>query len=316
MNKFLFFFLTLALFFAACSHKGSNVKDNDKSDINNGPVIQTDDIITDNEATDFIVNELVIPIGDGIIPNAVTDIDGNTYKAVKLGDQIWMAENLKTKRYADGTSIYAGANESSSEDVGYWYYPDGRESNMSTYGLWYNWKAVVRNNVDTTNCHYRDTISQYGFHHRIYCNQSDIQGICPNGWHVPSAAEWAQLTDYVSSQGQYVCGDDRRNIAKALASTTSWKNRDYGKYAIGHDKVLNNSTGFEALPCSPSGEEATFWSSTIIVEFYHIPASGELVLVPRIYCPTIYYYSTDVKMSTVINMSDANPVRCILDKNH
>lgn len=299
MNKFLFVFMTLALCIAACSHNDNNVKNQDENDIK---------------------NELVIPTDDGIIPNAVTDIDGNTYKAVKLGDQIWMAENLKTKRYADGTSIYAGANESESEDVGYWYYPDGQVSNMSTYGLHYNWKAVVRNNPDTTNCNYRDIINKSddwrdkdgGIYsnttYRIYSNPVDIQGVCPNGWHVPSDDEWTQLTDYVSSQSQYVCGDDRRNIAKALASTTNWEN--FGdKCDVGHDKVLNNSTGFEALPYSPSENgNVYFWSSTIVM------AGKQQAVRTRIRCPHICCAYSHVEKSSEV-LFEAYPVRCIRNNN-
>lgn len=280
MNKFLFVFMTLALCIAACSHNDRNVKIQDENDSN---------------------NELVIPTGDGIIPNAVTDIDGNTYKAVKLGDQIWMAENLKTKRYADGTSIYAGAGESESDDVGYWYYPDDQESDMSTYGLHYNWKAVVRN-LDTVNCSYKDSISRMG-KWRIYRNLNDIQGICPNGWHVPSDAEWTQLTNYVSSQDKYVCGDDRKNIAKALASTTNWAKSE-GKCEVGHDKVLNNSTGFNAMPGGSKWSfSVKFWSSTSLLSPW-----GTMYA----FCRDITAWNPNVEKCS---HSGIYPVRCISDNN-
>lgn len=285
MNKFLFVFMTLALCIAACSHNDNNVKTQDENDSN---------------------NELVIPTGDGIIPNAVTDIDGNTYKAVKLGDQIWMAENLKTKRYADGASIYAGANESESEDVGYWYYPDDQASNMSTYGLCYNWKAVVRN-IDTTNCSHRDSIykNHYGAvtKYRIYNPSSDVQGICPNGWHVPSDAEWTQLTNYVSSQDKYVCGDDRKNIAKALASTTNW-GKSGGKCEVGHDKVLNNLTGFNAMPLGSKWSfSVKFWSSTSLLSPW-----GRMYA----FCREIIAWEPNVEKDSHCGI---NPVRCIRDNN-
>ena len=74
----------------------------------------------------------------------------------------------------------------------------------ATYGLLYNWKAVTRNSSSSSS------------------NPSNVQGICPTGWHVPSDAEWTQLTNYVSSQSEYVCGNDEENIAKVLASTTGW----------------------------------------------------------------------------------------------
>ena len=128
----------------------------------------------------------------------VTDIDGNEYKTVKLGNQVWMAENLRTTRYADGTPIPLGTE--ASLDVAYRYYPNYNRANVSKYGYLYNWAAVMNGSASSE------------------ANPSGVQGICPDGWHVPSDAEWTELTNYVSSQSQYVCGDDTNYIAKALAS--------------------------------------------------------------------------------------------------
>ena len=157
----------------------------------------------------------------------LTDRDGNTYNTVLIGQQCWMKENLRTTKYADGTSISQG--NSVSYDVGYWYYPDNSSSNKPTYGLLYNWKAVMRNSSSSS------------------ANPSGVQGICPTGWHVPSDAEFTQLTDYVSSQSQCVCGSDNRYIAKALASTTGWSNYS-GDCTVGNTPSSNNVTGFSALP--------------------------------------------------------------------
>ena len=71
------------------------------------------------------------PVTDGP-SQPVTDIDGNVYKTVKLGNQVWMAENLRTTRYADGTPIPLGTE--SSYDVAYRYYPDDNSANVYDYG--------------------------------------------------------------------------------------------------------------------------------------------------------------------------------------
>lgn len=100
-------------------------------------------------------------------------------------------------------------------------------------------------------------------------NPSGVQGICPNGWHVPSDAEWTQLTDYVSRQSQYVCGIYSSYIAKALADTTGW-NTYSGTCAVGNTPSSNNATGFSALPAGyfdyssyfGFANYASFWSST------------------------------------------------------
>ena len=183
-----------------------------------------------------------------VIPNAVTDIDGNSYDALQIGKQCWMKENLRTTRYANGTPISQGNGTSTT--TAYWYYPDNNPSNKPTYGLLYNWKAVMGSSSSSS------------------ANPSGVQGICPDGWHVPSDAEWTQLTDYVGSQSQYVCGSDNRYIAKALAGTTGWHSCTY-VYAVGNTPSQNNATGFSALPAGSYrsdylyfGEYAVLWGAT------------------------------------------------------
>ena len=179
----------------------------------------------------------------------VTDIDGNVYNTVQIGAQCWMKENLRTTRYADNTEIPAGDVASYIEP--YHYAPNNDESNVPTYGYLYNWAAVMHG-ASSSNA-----------------NPSGVQGICPNGWHVPSDAEWTQLTDYVSSQDEYVCGSDNTNIAKALAATTGWI-IDNGNCVVGNDQSSNNITGFNALSaghfygvdCINFTEDARFWCTT------------------------------------------------------
>ena len=180
--------------------------------------------------------------------NTITDRDGNTYNTVLIGTQCWMKQNLKTTKYADGTSISQGG--STSTTTACWYYPNSNSSHKPTYGLLYNWRAVMRNSSSSSS------------------NPSRVQGICPTGWHVPSDAEWTQLTDYVSSQSEYVCGSDNTYIAKALAGTTGWSSYT-STCAVGNTPSQNNSTGFSALPAGSYsgsyynfGDLAFFWSAT------------------------------------------------------
>ena len=177
-----------------------------------------------------------------------SDIDGNTYQTLQLGNQCWMKENLRTTHYADGTSIALGS--STNTTTAYRYYPNDDANNVPTYGYLYNWPAVMHGASSSAN------------------TPSGVQGICPNGWHVPSAAEWTQLTNYVSGQSQYVCGNDNTNIAKALASIIGWNNSS-NECAVGNTTANNNATGFSALPAGPFngnyndfGNHAYFWSAT------------------------------------------------------
>ena len=184
----------------------------------------------------------------------VTDYDGNVYQTVQIGNQCWMKENLRTTRYANGTSIALGS--STSTTTAYRYYPDNNSSNVSTYGYLYNWAAVMNDAGSSA------------------FNPSGVQGICPTGWHVPSDAEWTQLTDYVGSQNAYLCGNDSSYITKALVATIGW-NISTVTCAAGNNLNVNNVTGFSALPAgyyhyngnySSFSNIADFWSSTENVE--------------------------------------------------
>lgn len=188
-----------------------------------------------------------------VIPKAVTDVDGNTYDAVQIGKQIWMAENMKTTRYADGVSIPKGQAGSLSFSTPFRYAPHSNEALVQDFGYLYNWFAVTRG----------ATVSDQ--------SQNHIQGICPNGWHVPTNSEWVDLTNYVSKKSQYLCSDNDRNIAKALASTSNWKDCSWLSCAVGNESYTNNATGFSALPAGnygygnsdDFGSFAYFWSASV-----------------------------------------------------
>ena len=183
---------------------------------------------------------------------SVTDYDGNVYNTIVLGSQCWMKENLRSSHYSDGTAISPGSDDSLSTSTPYFYICHASAS----YGNMYNWSAVKGpSSVSANN-----------------------QGVCPTGWHVPSDAEWTQLTDYVSSQSLYLCSGNSENIAKALASTTGWNSysTNTNTCSPGKTPADNNATGFSILPASYyfystsshsvsyilPGESAHFWSAT------------------------------------------------------
>lgn len=209
---------------------------------------------------ELVAGSSVIPIGQKVIllQKAVTDYDGNVYNAVQVGDQIWMVDNLCTTHYADGTSIQQGVRRTSTN--GYYYYPDSKSFDRATHGLLYNWRAVMRNASSSNSI------------------PSGVQGICPYGWHVPSDAEWTQLTNYVSSQSKYVCDNSsdntNANIAKSLASATGWNGSNI-TCTVGNYAIENNATGFSAFPAGyyggkydDLGSNAYFWSTTDFADDY------------------------------------------------
>ena len=190
----------------------------------------------------------------------VTDYDGNVYNTVQIGAQCWMKENLKTTHYYDGTFI----------PIGYRFFPENDSSYVDTYGCLYKWVAVMNGDSSSTSV------------------PSNVQGICPMGWHVPSGAEWTVLKDYLGTQTECHCGHNSTRIAKSLASSTGWwPSTDY--CTPGYLPMYNNASGFSAVPAGHIynnganyewiGDEAFFWSATAddsmdgIAEYLKIMAS-------------------------------------------
>jgi uncharacterized protein (TIGR02145 family) len=108
---------------------------------------------------------------------SVSDIDGNTYKTIQIGTQVWMAENLRTTKYRNNTPItnITDNTQWQNNTTGAWSYYNNDATKNNPYGKLYNWYAVVNSN-----------------------------GICPTGWHVPSDAEWTTLTTFLG--GETVAG--------------------------------------------------------------------------------------------------------------
>lgn len=270
MKKIILFICVSAFVFSSC------IKEEDKTP-------QTPDTPPQEDLTMQIH---VYPSTAQVVANALTDIDGNVYDAVQIGEQLWMAENLRATHYADGTEIPLG--DSTILGVAYRYLPNGSEDNVGTCGYLYNYAAAVENGTSG--------------------GATVMQGVCPEGWHVPSDAEWTQLTDYVSSQSDFVVGNDPQFIAKALASTTGWRSSN-NAYAVGNDKNLNNATGFSTLPAGSFYNNvytyfnytANFWTST------EVNATSAWIR-------SLYYGNPKVlRYGYSGNKSGAYSVRCLQD---
>ena len=174
----------------------------------------------------------------------VTDINGNVYKTVKIGTQVWMKENLKTTKYRNGniigTTTPATLDISDQSTPKYQWSYDGNESNVVTYGRLYTWYTIT-----------------------------DSRGVCPTGWHVPTDAEWTTLTNFLTNNGYGYQGSGS-DIAKSMAVTSGWKiSTTAGQ--VGYDQVSNNSSGFTAFPTgfyyyngtfSYMGNAGFLWSSS------------------------------------------------------
>jgi uncharacterized protein (TIGR02145 family)/uncharacterized repeat protein (TIGR02543 family) len=152
----------------------------------------------------------------------VKDADGNVYNTVTIGNQTWMAENLRTTKYSSGKSITNVTNSTDwtnfGSTPGYCYYKNtANADSMKKFGALYNWYATD-------------------------------SGILITGWHVPNTTEWETLQNYLIANGyNYDDTKDSNKIAKSMAATTDWaSNTTTG--AIGNDLSKNNKSGFSAFP--------------------------------------------------------------------
>ena len=150
------------------------------------------------------------------------------------------------------------------------YYADGTPSTMGKYGLLYNWNAAL----DVYNEAFEETSDNEEDSNAVNIIFSGHRrGICPAGWHVPTLSEWQQLTNYVSTQSQFICGSDNTYIAKALAAPSVW-NSGTGTNSCAPDinQTANNATGFSIVPADKYpyeglvGCHAHLWSVSQVEE--------------------------------------------------
>ena len=150
--------------------------------------------------------------------------DGNTYATVSIGNQCWMAENLRYDVPGNNTDT---ANSASS----------------TTYGRLYDW-ATVMNGATTSSS-----------------NPSGVQGICPSGWHLPSDAEWNELEMALGMPAVDTANTGWRGThGTGMKSTTGWNNSGNGTNASGFNAFPAGyyySGSFNYL-----GDYTNFWSST------------------------------------------------------
>jgi uncharacterized protein (TIGR02145 family) len=202
------------------------------------------------EIEDGIDNDCDGEIDEGFnASGTVTDQDGNSYDYLTYGNQVWTVDNAEMVTYRDGTEIpqVTDPTQWSNLTTGAWAYYD----NDPTKPRLYNWYAVA------------------GIHDTD--PNTPNKEFAPEGWHVPTDAEWTTLEEYLIASGYNYDGTTTGNkIGKAMASNTGW-NSSTNTGAIGNDQSLNNSSDFNAFPEGnrdsngsfyDEGNYAIFWSST------------------------------------------------------
>ncbi|MBQ7550376.1 MAG: hypothetical protein IJT04_02470 [Bacteroidales bacterium] len=175
----------------------------------------------------------------------VMDIDRNIYNTVQIGTQCWTKENARATHYSfkDGGVNQPVDDGAPAELVSHRYLMayDNNEENIAMYGYLYNWTAATYGGQDLNGDGY-------------------VQGVCPDGWHVPANTEWRTLAQYARTN--WSCGEGGYPIGRALAAQAGWNYND-NTCSPGYDLSANNISGLSILPagyCTSANGIYTFGS--------------------------------------------------------
>ena len=163
-----------------------------------------------------------------ISTTTVTDIDGNVYPVITVGNQVWMQENLKVTRYSNGESIPAELSDASWETTtsGALGIYNNQATNNTVYGKLYNWYAGI-----------------------------DTRKIAPQGWHVPSKEEWETLINFLG--GSLIAGGELKE-----AGLAHWTSPNSGATNNSGFTGLPGGTRLPNGPYSFIGTNGYWWTST------------------------------------------------------
>lgn len=230
-------------------------------------------------------------IADNTITRTVTDYDGNVYSTVKIGEQCWMRENLKTTHFANGVAIPIVEGENSwgaldRVDKAYCY-SQNTTSNANTYGALYNWAAAMNGELSSDE------------------NPSGVQGVCPDGWHLPSDNEWKELEMYLGMSQVDADGTGNRGTnegSKLAGNANLWTDGD----------LINDSAfdtyGFIALPGGGRAGFGHFDGLSNYTAFWSATESGYMDATMRF----LHYHESDVVRHFWPRKSGVS-VRCVKD---
>ena len=238
----------LSVPYALYAKTAGDVTETDLGDIltngNDGNGVQIKNIANPTDAQDAATKAYVDEVKQMVLQlqaeNGVTDIDGNHYNAVLIGNQVWMSEDLKVTHYPNGNPIpiitddtaWTNLADNNTDDA-YCFY----DNNSGTdYGALYTYAAAIADNWTRDN--------------------TTSQGGCPDGWHLPTEVEWSVLTAYLG--GENVAGGKMKEIG-----TIHWNSPN---------TEADNSSGFSALPGGIRnnyygtslylGNDGSWWCST------------------------------------------------------
>ncbi len=225
--------------------------------------------------------------------SSITDFDGNIYHTLKIGDQRWMMSNLKTTHYADGTDILFVTRDEDwealdSEAKAYCYYDNSSNAEAFTYGALYTWAAAMDGSESPGN------------------GMEIVQGVCPDGWHIPSDNEWKEME---KNLGMGTIDADTTGPRGISIGSQLAVNRDLWTDGLLEDNPLFGSSGFKALPGGGRRFNGTFGHVHDNANFWTATEADDT----RAWGRHIYAEYTTVHRYRNVK-SDGFSVRCVQDE--
>ena len=224
-------------------------------------------------------------------PISVTDVEGNVYNTIVIGTQCWMKSNLRTTHYANGDSIPYVAADSTWDDLAATdtacCYLENNASYVPEYGVLYSWQAVVGSDMASS------------------IVPSGVQGVCPDGWHVPSMEEFQMLEGEVDSQYGYpnLIWDEEGwhgfDSGKNLKSVSGWNSGGNGTDLYGFSAKPSSDRIYNGNFPAP-GNHCHFWTSAQYNNSYA-------------YSITISAFRDDTDKHEYSNKTMGFSVRCVKD---
>lgn len=176
----------------------------------------------------------------------VSDFEGNIYTTVQIGKQCWLRENLKSTIYADGEPLILG-DTIHDHDIPFYYRYAHSDSIAAIYGMLYTWAAAMRGNAPAS-------------------DSMHVQGVCPNGWHIPTDEEWCEMEFVLAPNSDcedpvsYFGGSDF--LAQQLCAPRLWASDNATRQNMpgywNTDSLNFNTSGFSALPAGQYEHGAFF----------------------------------------------------------
>jgi uncharacterized protein (TIGR02145 family) len=208
---------------------------------------------------------------------SISDIDGNTYKTIKIGNQEWMAENLKTTRFNDGEAIPLVTGDDNwyrQETPGYCWYNNSSDF-KNIYGGYYNWYAVSAGKL------------------------------CPSGWHIPTDDDWNEFKSFLGMTPEQIA------VEYIPETTVGNKIKETGTINwVEENNAATNESGFTALPggwrtysgsFADEGEGGGWWSASV-------DAQHNIVL-----AHWVAFFTTAIYRSFLSSKNFGENVRCVKD---